>query len=130
LQSDCRRESTPCPFSTRLLFAATQELSEDAAAFEAADIELCGGVISGSPGSFRGKVYDRLVFAITGVSLYQEWIPPDRVEQMCEALLHCDPADYADCNDPRFGDPQSTVENLRRFFRVCVQRGLGIVGWW
>jgi hypothetical protein len=91
---------------------------EDTAAFEAADIELCGGALSGSPGSFRGKVYSRLVLAITGESLYQEWISPDQVKRMYEALLQCHPAEYSDSHDHRFGDSESAVQDLRKFFRV------------
>lgn len=51
------------------------ELSdEDMQAFQQAGISLCGGILSGngSDGSFRGKVYDRLISDITGQSLYQE----------------------------------------------------------
>jgi hypothetical protein len=36
--------------------------------------------------SFRGKWYDPLVAHVTGVSLYQEWIPPETVREMSAAL--------------------------------------------
>lgn len=49
---------------------------EDTAAFEAADLHLCG---HGSDGS---KVYSDLVETVTGVSLYQEWIEPTVVAGM------------------------------------------------
>jgi len=39
-------------------------------------------------------------------------------------------AEYLDYHDHRFGDCESAVQNLRKFFGVCVQRGLGIAGRW
>ena len=108
-----------------------QELTQDdERAFAAADIELCGGVFSGPSDSFRGKVYDSLVGAITGESLYQEWIPPERVKKMYEALVRCDPQEFDDDHDHRFGDVEEAVANLRKFLGVCAERGLGLVGGW
>lgn len=109
-----------------------EELTEeDLEAFEKADIHLCGGVLSGPPDSFRGKVYSDLILDITGESLYQQWIPPERVKRMYEALIRCD-AKEAIVNrdyDERFVD-ESAIVNLRKFFRVCVERNLGLIGWW
>jgi len=102
----------------------------DERAFEAAEVQLCGGMLSGGGSSFRGKVYSNLVEAITGESLYQEWIPPAVVRRMYEALLRCDPGDFDHEHDHRFGDVASVVKNLQKFFGVCVARGLGLVGWW
>lgn len=108
-----------------------QDLTEeDEEAFAAVEIQLCGGLLSGGGSSFRGKVYSRLVHAITGESLYEEWIPPERVKAMHEALVRCDPQEFADDHDERFGDVDEAVANLREFFRVCAERGLGLVGWW
>jgi hypothetical protein len=103
---------------------------EDDEAFDAAEIELCGGLLSGAGGSFRGKVYAGLVHSITGEDLYEEWIPPERVKKMHEALVRCDPQEFADNHDERFGDVEEAVANLRKFFGVCAERGLGLVGWW
>ena len=103
---------------------------EDERAFEAAEIELCGGLLSGAAGSFRGKVYAGLVHSITGESLYQEWIPAERVKAMHEALLGCEPQEFEDLHDERFADVEEAVAQLREFFRVCAERGLGLVGWW
>jgi hypothetical protein len=102
---------------------------EDEAAFEAAEPNLCGGIVSGAAGSFRGKVYSGLVHEITGESLYEEFIPPDRVKAMYEAIRDCDPGEFEGC-DYRFGDPEEQIEELRKFFKVCAERNLGIVGWW
>lgn len=103
---------------------------EDMGAFEKADIHLYGGVFSGSAPSFRGKLYDGVIHDITGISLYQEWIPPDEVKKMCEALELCDPEEII--KDAKYTNvvTSAAITELRKFFRVCAQRGLGLVGWW
>jgi len=100
---------------------------EDLKAFEEADIHLCDG---GGRG-FRGKVYHELIFNVTGVCLYDEWMPPEVVRQMWVALERCDPEEvtknikvYKDSNTP------FAVAELRRFFGVCVERNLGLVSSW
>jgi hypothetical protein len=101
---------------------------EDLQAFADAQIELCGGIFSGDAGSFRGKVYVMLVLEITDENLAQDWIPPETVRHMYASLLACDPVDAIDQ-----GDFRNTVEDileLRKFFKVCSERGLGLVGWW
>jgi len=45
---------------------------EDERALNESGISLCGGVFSDGVTSFRGKVYDRFVSEVTGVSLHQE----------------------------------------------------------
>ena len=90
---------------------------EDVQAFKEADINLCGGVLSGygDDGSFRGKVYNEIVRRITGQSLYQSWIPVEAVADMYQKLMSCRLKNYPD----REGD----IENLRKFFRVsCSQK--------
>jgi hypothetical protein len=102
---------------------------EDQEAFEAADIQLCGGILSGPPDSFRGKVYDDLVQEITGESLYEEWIPPERVKRMYEALVKCNPEETAK-GDYVYSISESDIINLRKFFKVCAERNLGLWGSW
>ena len=99
---------------------------EDLKAFEAADIHLGQG-----PDGFRGKLYQELISNIAGVSLYDDWIPPEVVRQMWVALERCDPEEvtkdikvYKDSNSP------FAVGELRKFFRVCVERNLGLVSSW
>ena len=101
---------------------------EDLEAFEAADIHLCGGIVSGPPDSFRGKVYYKLVEDITGESLYQEWIPPERVKKMYEGLTKCNPEEAAKGNY-RYSITESEIVDLRKFFKVCAERNLGLYGW-
>ena len=99
------------------------------AAFEAAGIELCGGLLSGNGGSFRGKVYHNLIIAITGVSLYEDWIPPETVRKMHQALSAIDPEAYIRENDGWEGQKLDIID-LQKFFAVCAKHHLGLIGWW
>lgn len=99
---------------------------EDRKAFEEADIHLGQG-----DGGFRGKLYQELILNVTGVSLYQDWIPPEVVRGMCEALERCDPEEATKRTSfYEAGRMPSSVSELRKFFRVCVERNLGLVSSW
>lgn len=102
---------------------------EDVEAFEEAGIRLCGGVFSGDAGSFRGKVYDRLVDEVTGVSLYQDWIAPKTVCEMWRALEACDAEEAARSGSAGYAVAPEEVVHLRTFFRICTERGLGLMAW-
>jgi hypothetical protein len=102
---------------------------EDLQAFQDAGIELCGGIFSGdgSDGSFRGKVYASYVLEITGESLYAEWLPPETVSEMYQTM-----ADYeiARAQQVEEMDPTNIQHSdLCKFFKVCSERGLGLVSW-
>jgi hypothetical protein len=115
---------------TYAMKAPGEELTEeDLAAFEAADIQLCEGVPSGLAYGFRGKVYDDLILEITGESLYQDWIPPERVKRMCEALMKCNPEEAAR-GDYVYSISESEIISLRKFLKVCAERNLGLWGSW
>jgi hypothetical protein len=103
----------------------------DRLAFRRAKIDLAGGMYSGDHGSFRGKLYDDLVTCITGISLYERWIPPETVREMAEAFDRCDPEEAArDCQETSsYQHPPEQILQLRAFFRVCAKRGLGLFGW-
>jgi len=106
---------------------------EDEQAFEEAGIELCGGIFSGDPGSFRGKVYDMLILDLTDMSLYQVWIPPDTVREMAEALQRVDPETFEKemAGNYSWEDYSAhTIVHLQKFFDVCARRGLGLAGSW
>ncbi len=106
---------------------------EDVCAFDEAQIELCGGIFSGSGGSFRGKVYDTLICDLTGVSLYQGWIPPETVREMAAALHRIDDEKFEKEMAKKYSweeHSRLTLENLRKFFDVCAERGLGLAGSW
>jgi len=115
---------------------------EDVRAFDEAGIKLCGGIISSGAGSFRGKVYDTLILDITGVNLYQDWIPPDVVLMIHADFLRCKPIAlmgtyeemYANLDQEYRGDSleelTEKILELRKFFGVCAERGLGLVGYY
>jgi hypothetical protein len=109
--------------------------AEDAAVFGASGLELCGGFYSDGLTSIRGKVYAGLVFEVTGVSLYQDWIDPADVSSMARALDARSADDLARSWDDLTGgggpghSSQETAQ-LKRFFDLCAERGLGLVGWW
>ena len=107
------------------------ELSpEDSQAFLDPDIHLAGGIFSrGNVGSFRGKIYQVIIKEITGASLLQDWIPPETVREMSQALADCDPQaaiDESDTWDRTIVD----ILELRKFFQVCAARNLGLINWW
>ncbi len=110
---------------------------EDKQAFQDAGIDLCGSLESGGVVSFRGKWYDPLVSHVTGVSLYQEWISPETVREMAEALNQYTAEELAEIWDeiaplPWEDSVHSDHEtaSLQRFFAICAERGLGLIGWW
>lgn len=110
------------------------ELSEeDMKALKEANVELCGGILSGASSTFRGKIYDPVIWHLTGISLYQAWIPPEQVREISHALDQCHAEQVAQQLQSRsVGHRWSAAEiiELRKFFRVCEERGLGLVGWW
>jgi hypothetical protein len=107
------KKEVPCECGNGTVKKLPDEAAE---AFANADINLVGGMFSGNgnDGSFRGKVYNHIVQAATGDSLYEEWIAPEDVARMSGQL-----DEFA--ND---------VEQLCRYFTVCKEQGLGLVGWW
>ena len=102
---------------------------EDLQAFREANISLCGGLFSddGCDGSFRGKVYAGHILDIAGQSLYAEWIPPETVKEMCQALVDYESMRALD--EELFGTAEKAHSDLVKFFKVCTERGLGLVGW-
>jgi hypothetical protein len=83
---------------------------------------------------FRGKLYVDLVRYVTGVSLYEWWIPPETVGKMAEAFRHCDPDEtirrFWDSGDATYRHDPSEVADFQVFFHVCRRRKLGLVGSW
>jgi hypothetical protein len=103
---------------------------EDEHAFEEAGLELCGGMYSGDGGSFRGKVYVGAVEHVTDVSLYEPWIPPERVRGMAAAFERCDPEQVEAELAGEYGETSaSEIRELGRFLHICADRGLGLRGW-
>jgi len=103
---------------------------EQEQAFAEAEIQLCGGMFSGGDGSsFRGKVYNEMVAEITGVTLYQDWIAPDEVKKMAACFQALSDEEMTSFSD-EFDLVPSEIVNLGKFFKVCSEHNLGLIGWW
>jgi len=104
---------------------------EDERAIAESGIRLCGGLYSDGVTSFRGKVYQLFVAAVTGESLYQEWLPPETVADMAGKLEACDPDTARERLDldTDFIPTPGEIRSLRKLFRLCADRGLGIIAW-
>jgi hypothetical protein len=105
---------------------------EDKRAFADAGIQLCGGLQSGvsDASSFRGKVYIDIVDRVAGANLLDDWIPPEAMGAIAAAFERCGPAAVAEASqDDRYPISTAEVDALRRFFRLCADRGLGLIGW-
>ena len=104
---------------------------EDERVFAESGGRLCGGMHSDGVTSFRGKVYELFVSAVTGESLYQEWLPPETVAEMADRLDACDPDTARERLDldADFIPSPGEIRGLRTLFRICADRGLGIIGW-
>lgn len=109
------------------------------------DINLCGGVFSGTgDSSFRGKVYNSFIEWVTGdeQTLYKESIDSDSVKEIRNQLSlffveNKDPEKAQnlldDLNNRGIIDYSITVDevcNLLKFFDVCVEKGYTLHGWW
>jgi hypothetical protein len=107
-------------------------LPEDEEAFRKAGIRLCGALFSDGEVSFRGKVYNDLVEQVTGVSLYQEWIPPETVRKMAAELAVRSPEELARMwvGEDYTEEHVREMESLQQHFLICARRGLGLIGWW
>ena len=105
------------------------ELTEaDLQAFKDVGIPQVGIISAEEIGIFRGKVFEEYVRRITGVSLYQEWIPPETVVEMYQAFKAYEISKWQE--DDENVDPEEVEHSdLCKFFRVCAERGLGLVAW-
>jgi hypothetical protein len=83
---------------------------------------------------FRGKLYVDLIKFVTGVYIYQTWIPPETVKEMSDAFDRCDPeatiAAFRESEDHIYDHTPSEVADLTAFLKICAGRGLGLAGSW
>ena len=100
----------------------------DLQAFKDVGIPRVGIISADEIGIFRGKVFDAYIRRITGVSLYQEWIPPETVAEMYQAIRAHEISKWQEDDDNV--DPEDVEHSdLCKFFKVCSERGLGLVAW-
>ena len=103
---------------------------KDVKAFKKENINLCEGMFSDGEVSFRGKVYAMVVLEITGVSLFDYWIPPEKVYEMWQDFENCNLEKFAnDHPGIRYSDSDS-VNELRKLFMVSAKCKLGLVASW
>jgi hypothetical protein len=107
---------------------------EDVQAFRDAKIKLWPGAFGDGVTSFGGGEYDTLVTIVTGFSLYKKWIPPETVRKMANLLNRYSADQLVDIWNEAAGEDLSLEEDelasLQRFFDICAERGLGLVGFW
>lgn len=89
---------------------------------------VCGGIFSGNGNSsFRGKVYNTIVEEITGVSLYQDEISNDQVNEMAKKLAE---ADWSRVSKIDSEITQQEFNNLAAMFILHGKAGHVLRGWW
>jgi hypothetical protein len=104
-------------------------------------LKLVGGVLSEhGNGSFRSKVYNTFIEAVTRQSLYQDLIPNAVVREMATALEGVPEADiqpepeseHSDGLKPERQTHPSVDElrDLKRMFRAYADAGAALAGWW
>ena len=85
---------------------------------------VCGGMFSGNGnGSFRGKVYDRLVEDITDVSLYTDRISNEQVREMAKKLAETQ-------FDPKWDIEEVEWNGLVAMFQEYSEAGCDLVAWY
>ena len=105
------------------------ELTEDdERAFEGAGLSLCGGIFSGSESSFRGKVYSLLVWKATGIDIGEN-LTPEQTADLSRRLDLLSAEQLSEMSaSSTYGQYSPEVcASLQRFFRICAERGLGLV---
>ena len=99
---------------------------DDELALVTLDLRLCEWL---GYGSFRGKVYLDVVERVAGVCLTQAWIPPEEVAGIAEAFQAADVAEVVKASaGDRHAVVAEEVDSLRELFRLCADRGLGLIG--
>ncbi len=95
------------------------------------DFKICGGVFSGHGNdSFRGKVYDRFVEDVTGVSLYGDpetfEIPNETVKQMADDL---EAVEWRDSYITNYDIEKQEFKDLVKMFRLHADAGHYLLAW-
>lgn len=102
------------------------------------DLNLCGGLLSGhgNDGSFRGKVYNRLIEHVTGYySLYTEELDHESVVAIAKKLEET-PYDPAWATDPavfpmEYPISEEEYKDLVDLFKAAASTdNCVLLGWW
>lgn len=90
-------------------------------------LHLCGGAFSEhGKGSFRGKVYDKLIKEITGHSLYKE-LPNVAINEIADILAT---TTLAMVVSKGFAIGEDEYNDLCRMFRYYGDHGARLVPWY
>lgn len=93
------------------------------------DFKVCGGLLSGHGNeSFRGKVYDSVVQAASGVSLYQEYIDPATVRLIADKLAMF--SFEAAKSKSTYDITPEEYADLQRMFKIHAETGHALMGDW
>lgn len=95
-------------------------------------LNLCGGMFSGhGSGSFRGKVYNGIVEAVTGVSLYEDKILNRKVKAMAKALRETTYDEAMEKRGPEgYEISREDYEDLQAMFTVYADAGATLTSWY
>jgi hypothetical protein len=94
------------------------------------NFKVCGGMMSGQGNdSFRGKVYSSFVESITGVSLYQETITAETVQEMAQKMTSLDAwRRLNNCLIYKYHIDE--LNDFIRMFQLHADAGHSLIGWW
>lgn len=88
---------------------------------------VCGGMCSGHGNdSFRGKVYDSLVEAASGYSLYREYIDPATVRLIADSLSTMT---YEEAKTHTDRLCEDEYRSLKAMFRAHADAGHALTRW-
>ncbi|MGB9848853.1 MAG: hypothetical protein ACPLSY_03365 [Moorellaceae bacterium] len=82
---------------------------------------------------FRGTPYAAYILDITGVSLYQDFIPPEVVGEMAAKLEKAAAEGRTTYQDVEGEVQEVSLEEIRAlaaWFRVCAENGYAVAGSW
>jgi hypothetical protein len=97
------------------------------------EFKICGGVFSGHGNdSFRGKVYNRFVEDVTGISLYgytpdTNEISNEVVRDMADGL---EATEWRDSYIENYDIEEQEFKDLVRMFRLHADAGHYLVAWY
>jgi hypothetical protein len=96
------------------------------------EFKICGGVFSGNGNdSFRGKVYERFVEDVTGVSLYGDpetfETSNETVKQMADDL---DATEWRDSYIQNYDIEEHEFKDLVKMFRLHADAGHYLLAWY
>ena len=107
--------------------------SKDEAGVIEGEFKICGGMFSGSGNdSFRGKVYNRFVEDVTGISLYgytpdTNEISNEVVRDMADGL---EATEWRDSYIENYDIEEQEFKDLVRMFRLHADAGHYLVAWY